>query len=952
MSRHRRSSSSLPSAPSPSSNGPRAGAAWAIAALVVSLTVPQALAGPVGSGASGGAPDPLPDRVPGQGTAAPRMVNGLEEAAPGGSAAEAARAHLGRNRDRYHVAADDSGLRTLGTEGSTVRFQQLHHGVPVLGAHYLVHLSGKGADREVTGVGGAYYTRLDAPAKATVAAGRSAAVARTTLKEPGQRADATVRDRGLVVLPGGEGRLARHHTVRALTGGEPVVREVYVDARKGAVALSYDTVRPAGYSAGDPGKPPAERPAKAPAERPAEAPAETPSEAPAEKPAKAKGTDVRGQEVTFDAAEREDGTYRMSDLTRGSRIDTYDAEGEEYTDFLGQLPDGMEPVTSPGARYPASAGESGAVNAHLNSARVYDFYKSGLGRDGIDGKGGTITSVVNVTAGGSPYANAFWDGRKMVYGGGGEHHSFAASLDVAGHEMSHGVIERSADLVYMNQSGAMNEAIADYFGNAIEVEAKGTPMSDPAAGLVGEDLCRTGTPQECAIRDLNDGRNAMDHYVGATVGQDNGGVHLNSTIFSGALWDIREQLDPRTVDKLVYKALTEYMTPLDRFMDGRQAIVAAGIAMGMEPPDVQKITAAFDGHMIHKDWEHHLGIDSRTVLPDVTSTFSAPSARNGRWVVSNSDAAGTALPSVHTGRTDGAGKTSRLSPDDGRWHEFPATDGKYGAWTAIGEDDGEQSYDVLTRRLDGGRAKTVFTSDSVQPEDIAVDGRHVAFLGWDLDSGDSAVYLSRGGKTAKKIKLPRGHQAWGVDMREGTLVWTEYWQGEEGTVFAPTVYDLKSGKVTARYLPKDPSGERAALISSTRTVGDRVLWAERARGAEARTAIRSGALDGSGIVDVVPADAPYAPVSTAFTASADAVTYLEAKGGTEWTNESLAKLYQVPFGGGADPLRFSCNRGTQVAPSADSGTEVLWIDGTGGKTDLVTRATPAGKCGGHHMRGR
>lgn len=902
------------SSPSLTSPGSRAAAAWAVAALVVSLTVPQALAGTPGSAAP--APEPLPDRIPGQGTAAPRMVNGVDEAAPGDSAAQAARTHLERNRDRYHVAASTDELRTLGTEGSTVRFQQLHHGVPVLGAHYLVHLKGKGADREVSGVGGANFTRLDAPTEATVTAGRSAAIARTTVKDPRQRAGATVRDRGLAVLPTGEGRLARHHTVRALTGGEPVVREVYVDARDGAVALSYDTVRPA------------------------------------ETPAKATGTDVRGQEVTFDAARQDDGTYRMSDLTRGSRIDTYDAGGRDYTEFLGRMPAGLAPVSSPGARYPESAGTSGAVNAHLNSARVYDFYKSELGRDGIDGEGGTITSVVNVTAGGSPYANAFWDGEKMVYGGGGDHHSFAASLDVAGHEMTHGVIERSANLVYMNQSGAMNEALADYFGNALDVEAKGTPMDDPDAGLIGEDLCRSGTPAQCAIRDLNDGRNAMDDYVGATVGQDNGGVHLNSTIFSGALWDIREQLDPRTADKLVYRALTEYMTPLDRFMDGRDAVVAAGIAMGMEPADVQKITAAFDGHMIHKEWEHHLGIDSRTVLPNVTSSFAAPSARDGRWVISNSGPSGAQLPAVHTGRTDGAGTTKRLSPKDGRWHEFPATDGKRGAWLAIGERGGGQSYDVLTRRLDRGAPKRLFRSASVQPEDIVVDGRDVAFLGWDLTTGDSAVHLSRHGKPAKKIRLPRGHQAWGVDMRAGKLVWTEYWQGEKGLVFAPTVYDLKRGRVTAQYPPADPTGERATLVGSTRTVGGRILWTERAQGTGTRTAIRSGALDGSGVVDVVPADAAHAPVSTAFTASASAVTYVDAKGGTEWTNENLAKLHQVPFAGGADPVRLSCNRGTQVAPSADSGTRVLWIDGTGGQTDLVTRAGPAGECGGHHTRGR
>ena len=68
----------------------------------------------------------------------------------------------------------------------------------------------------------------------------------------------------------------------------------------------------------------------------------------------------------------------------------------------------------------------------------------------------------------------------------------------------------SADLVYIGQSGAMNEALADYFGNAVDVDVTGTDMADPDAGLLGEDLCRTTSPAECALRDLNDGRTTID----------------------------------------------------------------------------------------------------------------------------------------------------------------------------------------------------------------------------------------------------------------------------------------------------------------------------------------------------------------------------------------------------------------------------------------------------------
>ncbi|MGX1915501.1 M4 family metallopeptidase [Streptomyces phaeochromogenes] len=112
------------------------------------------------------------------------------------------------------------------------------------------------------------------------------------------------------------------------------------------------------------------------------------------------------------------------------------------------------------------------------------------------------------------------------------------------------MIEHSANLVYAGQSGAMNEAIADYFGNAIETDVYDIPVTDPDAGLLGERLCRTKTPRECALRDLNDGRNTAKSLLGVGVGvgfaTDNGGVHLNSTIFGGALWDAVRTWAPRS----------------------------------------------------------------------------------------------------------------------------------------------------------------------------------------------------------------------------------------------------------------------------------------------------------------------------------------------------------------------------------------------------------------------
>ncbi|MGW6395058.1 M4 family metallopeptidase [Streptomyces sp. NPDC055103] len=101
----------------------------------------------------------------------------------------------------------------------------------------------------------------------------------------------------------------------------------------------------------------------------------------------------------------------------------------------------------------------------------------------------------------------------MVYGRSSNGRSFAADLDVVGHEMTHGVTDHFGGLIYLQQSGAINEAVSDYSGNAVDVTGSGTPMDAPTAGLLGEDLCPVTAPEECALRDMTDGRSADRDYL-------------------------------------------------------------------------------------------------------------------------------------------------------------------------------------------------------------------------------------------------------------------------------------------------------------------------------------------------------------------------------------------------------------------------------------------------------
>ncbi|SDT82826.1 bacillolysin [Streptomyces sp. TLI_053] len=919
--------------------------------LGLAVAVPPAFAGPAG-GPSADA-DPVPGLVAGSDTGAPQLVTGLAEAAPGDNPAEAARAHLAAHQDRYRIDPGqlvEAGVERAADGRRTVRFEQRHGGIPVFGARYLVHLVGEGNGQRVESAGGKYFTGLTAPTVQSVPDEVLRRLAIGAVQDPVARAGATAEDRGPVVLPGGAGRLARHFTVR---GSDPAVwaakaQEVFVDASTGEVALSYQVRAP--YPLDVPGAAASGVASGVAASAAATSP-DAAAAAPALEPATGTAPDALGRPARVNIGRLPDGTYQLVDLTRPATVTTYDAAGRDELDF-STLPADAHPAASPTTDFPAVTGTSGATDAHLNAAAVYDFYRDRLGRDGIDGKGGPITSVVNVTSFGEPLDNAYWDGRKMVYGGGsGKYLPFSAARDVAGHEMTHGVVKHTAELVGLGQSGALDEAVADYFGNAIEVTGRGMPMTDPRAALLGEDLCRTGTPEACAGRRLDDRRTTVADYVGAPAGVDNGGVHLNSTIFSGALWDIRRTLDPLLADRLVYRALAEYLTPLDDFVDARNAVLAAGRTLGLSRAQLRTVASAFDAHGIKDGWQRRIGVDSRPLLRELSTESVAPDVAAGRWVAATAGEGAKGSMAVYTGAVAGSAEPARLSAEDGRSHGWPATDGTTAAWVAMGPGaDGGWGMEVLARPLDGGPARSVQRGANQYFGDVRVSGGDVAFLMTDYATGRGGPVLSRAGAPAVPIALPEGHRASALAFRDGLLAWTESWQVGERTVSAPTVYSLAAGKVVAQYVVDDANAAAGTEVGSTRLAGGRLLWVETPFDRTKGSTIRSGALDGSGVSDLLPAG-PRLGTGTeprrisGLTASDRAVTFAEAArpvtGGTR--NTDLPKLWQLPLTGGT-PERMSCNRGGQYSPVADRGTRVVWLDATAGRTDLVVRERAAGTC--------
>ncbi|MCB0526914.1 MAG: M4 family metallopeptidase [Saprospiraceae bacterium] len=225
----------------------------------------------------------------------------------------------------------------------------------------------------------------------------------------------------------------------------------------------------------------------------------------------------------------------------------------------------------------ASFNNKAAVSAHLNSVKSYDYYQSTFNRKSIDGVGGNILAFVNVSeSNGASMENAYWNGAAMWYGkGGSTFQELARGLDVGGHEMTHGVVEKTANLVYQSESGALNESFADIFG----------AMIDRDDWQIGEDVMQPGT--NAALRSLQDPHNGVssnspwwqpkhvnEQYNGS---QDNGGVHINSGIPNHAfyLFAIQASVGKDKAEQVFYKALRDYLVKSSKFVDLRIAVLQA-----------------------------------------------------------------------------------------------------------------------------------------------------------------------------------------------------------------------------------------------------------------------------------------------------------------------------------------------------------------------------------------
>ncbi len=236
----------------------------------------------------------------------------------------------------------------------------------------------------------------------------------------------------------------------------------------------------------------------------------------------------------------------------------------------------------------------GAVNEAFDGlGATYDFYAEVLKRNSIDDRGQRLDASVHY---GRRYDNAFWNGRQMVFGDGDGKlfQGFTGCLEVIGHELTHGVIETEAALVYSDQPGALNESFADVLGILVK-QWKLRQKASEASWLIGEGLLAQGV-KGVALRSMKAPGTAYDDrrlgkdpqpavmkdYVHTE--DDNGGVHINSGIPNHAFYLAAVKLGGHAWEKagpIWYHALCNTLSRKSDFAGAAQATaISASVLFG------------------------------------------------------------------------------------------------------------------------------------------------------------------------------------------------------------------------------------------------------------------------------------------------------------------------------------------------------------------------------------
>lgn len=363
------------------------------------------------------------------------------------------------------------------------------------------------------------------------------------------------------------------------------------------------------------------------------------------------------------------GPFRLRESGRGNGIRTFDmGHGTSYA--------GASDVVNTSSVWITP--EAG-LDAHWGAEMTYDYFYNVHGRNSIDGSGFILNSYVSYD---NAYSNAFWDGQRMTYGDGNSNSTPYTALDIAGHEITHGLTDNTADLIYQGESGALNESFSDIFGISMEFVAR--PAQ--ANWELGEDL-------GFVIRNMQNpnAEGDPDTYFGTNwaslTGGDNGGVHSNSGIQNfwyyllvnggsgtndnGDVYSVNG-LGLTDASKIAFRNLTIYLTPSSTYYDARfYAIQSAVDLYGGCTTEVQAVTNAWHAVGLGSVYAPNTvsdfiasGVESCVVPFTVQFTNSGVNGTSFVWDFGDGTPTVTTVNPLHTYTTNGT-FTVQLNADGG-----------------------------------------------------------------------------------------------------------------------------------------------------------------------------------------------------------------------------------------------------------------------------------------------
>ncbi|MET7295582.1 M4 family metallopeptidase [Streptomyces griseoloalbus] len=389
-----------------------------------------------------------------------------------------------------------------------VRYERTYDGLPVLGGDLVVQGAEPGAAESV--VKATRAALKPATTKATVPAAKAEQQALSAAKaEKAEGADVDRAPRKVIWAAEGKPVVAYETVVGGLQhDGTPQELHVVTDATTGEKLYEWEAIQ--------------------------------------------NGTGHTVYSGTVDLTTTQSGSsYNLTDGARGNHK-TYNLN--RGTSGTGTLFSGSDDVWGNGT--PSNL-ESAAADAHYGAALTWDYYKNVHGRSGIRGDGVGAYSRVHY---GTNYVNAFWsDGCFcMTYGDGSGNANPLTSIDVAAHEMTHGLTSNTAGLNYSGESGGLNEATSDIFGATVEFYANNS--SDVGDYLIGEeiDINGDGTPLRYMDKPSKDGASKDSWYSG--IGSVD--VHYSSGPANHFFYLLSEGSGTKTINGVSYDSPTSDGLPV------------------------------------------------------------------------------------------------------------------------------------------------------------------------------------------------------------------------------------------------------------------------------------------------------------------------------------------------------------------------------------------------------